>query len=800
MTRGAPLLCMLSLAALVVAASVCVADVPASRAPVVRFHAMVDPSPIHPGEVAEAKISAVIVPGFHIYSVQTTPGAGPIPTTVRLTGPNITPAPFILEDALVVKFDAGFQKNVAYHESSAIFTVPFRVGMESAHGKASIPIAISVHYQACNAIYCMPPADATLAVALPVVPGPVRDSFRNEPTPRSTMLVSPFPAPKHPPATSRTGLLAFIAAAFAAGLLALITPCVFPLIPVTFGFFTKQLGASGGKLVALAATYALGIVISFTALGLIVAATVGENGPNRIAANPWFNILFGLLFIVFGFAFFETFTPRLPGFLQRFTRPAQTGSRYVTVLLMGLAFVFAAFTCTAPFVATVLSLAVSAAHSGGWVRPVLGMVFFSLALALPFFLLSLFPSLLAKLPRSGSWLSVTKAVIGFIELAFAVLYFSKADLVWQAEVLTRPVIFGLWAVIAVCGALYLFGALKLSRYQEAPERITAGRAVGAVLFSALACYCFYAQSGRPINAALGAFLPPPGYGEVGRASDDRVQWLSDYDLARKESTATGKPLFIDFTGYTCTNCRWMELNIFPKAAVESQLAQFVTVRLYTDGGVDGPKNQALQSSLTGEVAQPLYAVLAPDGRKVTQSVGLDANPAHFAAFLAGGFAAAIAPLASVSPVDSGGVPASGTLALAPADAKAWVAYDSSALQSARTAHRPMIVDFSADWCVPCHAIERTVFSDPAVMALTPRFDTYKANLTDYYGAASTKLEDQFGIEALPTIVFIDADGNEAPDTRVTGIIKPADFAARMRTTLAIPTPRLSARPSLNPES
>ena len=614
--------------------------------------------------------------------------------------------------------------------------------------------------------------NAAVTTLVHLAPGAVRSSYSVAPPPPAAPWAHPMAsgAPIDQSSVPKQhGLLGFIAAAFIAGLLALLTPCVFPLIPVTFGYFTKQLGASGGRLVALAASYSIGIVLSFTALGLIVAATVGENGPNRIAANPWFNILFGVLFVVFGFAFFETFTPQLPGFLQRFARPAKTGSSFATVLLMGLAFVFAAFTCTAPFVATVLSLAVTASHSGGWLRPVLGMVFFSLALALPFFLLSLFPSMLAKLPRSGSWLSITKAVLGFVELAFAVLYFSKADLVWQARLLTRPVIFGLWACIAICGALYLVGALRLSKYQETFERLTPGRGFGAAIFVLFAAYCFYAQSGRPVNAGLGAFLPPPGYGGAAggsAASVDNVNWLGDYDQALKMARASGKPVFIDFTGYTCTNCRWMELNIFPKPQVTALLKQFVTVRLYTDGGPDGPKNQALQTTLAAEVAQPLYAILAPDGHKISQSVGLDSNPAHLVDFLSQGLSASLAaPSVAKTPTDTPPPPTAATNIAStvsnPAVVKAWAPYISTALATAKAAHRPMIVDFSADWCVPCHAIENSVFPNSAVVALTPKFATYMANLTNYGSPESKKLEDQFGIDALPTIVFIDASGAEA---------------------------------------
>ncbi len=438
-------------------------------------------------------------------------------------------------------------------------------------------------------------------------------------------------------------LFPFLLAAFGAGLLALVTPCVFPMIPVTLAFFTKQATAQGGdgaasqaKVVRLAGAYSAGIVLAFTAIGAVLAATVGAAGANRAGGEPVGQPRgFSLLFVVFGLALLEVTELRLPASLQGLTGAGRRHGGVLGVLGMGLTFVIAAFTCTAPFIGTVLVAAANASSGAQWFRPILGMAVFATALALPFFVLALFPGWLARLPKSGAWLTTVKGTMGFIELAAALKFLSNADMVWGWKVLTQPVLLALWAIIALAGCFWLLGALRIGF--GAPEgRPTAARGLWAAAFGAIAVYCLYGLTGRPLGGWVVAFLPPSGYG-VGSSpvaeTGDGLVWHDTLEAGLAEAKAQNKPVFIDFTGYTCTNCRLMEKNVFPNPAVRAELEQFVRVKLYTDGGENAKKNQTYQENTFGDVALPLYAVLGPDGKPAARSAGVTRQPAKFAGFL-----------------------------------------------------------------------------------------------------------------------------------------------------------------------
>ena len=769
------------------------AATPTSQHPVA-FTAHLEPANPRAGEYAAVEIDAAIASGWHLYSLTPTPPPGPTPTSVTLTAPptNLSVAGVVSEDAPVREVDPNFANLVSFHQTRAHFLVPVRVAA-TAPAQSAGTLAVHVHYQTCNNTICLPPSTVTLSVPVMVAAGPARAQYAVPPHSLANLATTPSPAAPPTSAASRPAiqgsLWRFALAAFGGGLLALLTPCVFPLIPVTFGFFTKQVADNRRKLIGLAGAYALGIIISFVALGLIAAVLFGAAGANRVAANPWFNLFFGILFVAFAFSFFESFIVTLPQGISRFARPAVGSSGLGGVLLMGLAFVFAAFTCTAPFIGTVLVAAASATGAREWLRPLLGMGCFALALALPFFLLALFPSLLAKLPRSGGWMTRFKAVLGFVELAYALTYFSKADLVWQAHILTQPVIYALWALICFSGVLYLLGLLRVSAYPDEAGRISPARIVFAALFGFLGLCCLYPLTGRHANLIVAAFLPPSGYGpslyvnvtsEPNAANDISSDsgWLTSYPAALAQAKSSGKPVFIDFTGYTCTNCRYVEQNTFTASSVKNLLTNQVTrLRLYTDGGASGPANEALQQKLFGTVALPLYAVVSPDGKVLSQNVGSSASPTQFAAFIQKGIQLAQAQLPAVGAPTAQVAQATPPQAPSAAGVATWTAFTPAALAQAGTTGKPAVVDFTASWCTNCHALERTVFTAPPVAGQLAQFSTFSANFDLPANAASEK---KYDIYALPAVLFFDKHGKEVPGTRVTGLVSATDFAARLK--------------------
>ena len=623
--RFGPLLLFALFAALVVSPANAQGRLPA------KWAAAVSPASVRPGEVVSVSVTATIKPGYHVYSLVPVPPPGPSETVLTVSAPGLTPAGPVTESMPEVIYDANFEKKLGLHENTATFTQALTVPKTAAPA-ASVPLTISVRYQACNATSCLPAKTVTVdAAPLAIVAGAVRPEYVNAPAVPGSAAVATAPAAKE-----SGSLGGFILAAFGAGLLALVTPCVFPLVPVTFAFFTKQAQGKPGGVVRLAGVYCIGIVLTFTAIGAALSATVGAAGANRLAASPWTNLVFAVLFVLFGLSLLEIVEIKPPAFLQKYAGAGQKHGGTLGVLGMGLTFVVSAFTCTAPFIGTVLVAASSAQTGTQWVRPIVGMTAFASALALPFFLLALFPSLLARLPKSGSWLSTVKGTMGFLELGAALKFLSNTDLVWHWQILTEPVLLALWTIIALAGAVWLLGLLQVGYGAPSPNATPLRRAWAGV-FALAGVYFLWGLSGRPLGDWVVAFLPPSGYGiknGAAKETDGGLAFLPTLEDGLKQAKAENKPIFIDFTGYTCTNCRLIEKNVFPNADVKSQMEKFVRVRLYTDGGPNGEQNQAYQEKTFGDIALPLYAVLTPDGKVIDHTAYTVAkDPAQFTAFL-----------------------------------------------------------------------------------------------------------------------------------------------------------------------
>jgi thiol:disulfide interchange protein DsbD len=422
----------------------------------------------------------------------------------------------------------------------------------------------------------------------------------------------------------------FLWLAATTGLLSLLTPCVFPMVPVTIAYFSTP-DTRGSFSLRRPLLFGLGIVATFTVLGLALAAVVGAAGLNRFASDPWVNLTLAALFLVFAanlFGWVNAPVPwRLANAADRASRDATPGSS-LGALIMGATFTLTSVTCTAPFVGTLLVLA----SRGSWATPVVGMIVYSTAFALPFVLLALVPRSVSRLPRAGGWLQTLRVLIGLLEVGAAIKFVSNTDMVLGWGVFTRNVVLLSWSALAVVGALYLGRNLR-ERIQRREWRPGELAPIGISLL--LAAWLASGLNGRPLPQ-IEAFLPPSApVTTIASAGGESATWmLNDYQGALDTARSKGKLVFVDFTGYTCTNCRWMEANIFSRPDVGAELGQFVLARLYTDG--DGElyeRQQALQEKTFGTVALPLYAVVTSDGKVRATFSGLSRNPAEFIAFL-----------------------------------------------------------------------------------------------------------------------------------------------------------------------
>ncbi|HYV61059.1 MAG TPA: cytochrome c biogenesis protein CcdA [Bryobacteraceae bacterium] len=422
----------------------------------------------------------------------------------------------------------------------------------------------------------------------------------------------------------------FLWLAASTGLLSLLTPCVFPMVPVTIAYFSsaENRRATGFRGALL---FGLGIVGTFTVLGLVLAALFGAAGLNRFAADPWVNITLAALFLLFAlnlFGWFELTVPsRILTAAYRGTRESSHGAS-LGALLMGATFTLTSVTCTAPFVGTLLVLAAR----GSWSAPVVGMIVYSSAFALPFVLLAIAPRFVGRLPRSGEWIRNLRVTIGFLEVAAAIKFVSNADLVLGWGVFTREVVLLAWMILALAAAGYL---LLQVRGGVRRREISFGPIVAAAAALAIAAWLSTGLSGKTLPQ-VEAFLPPRApVAVVATAGAAASEWmLNDYDAALAAARKSNRLVFVDFTGYTCTNCRWMEANIFNRPDVGAQLGQFVLARLYTDG--DGElyeRQQAFQEKTFGTVALPLYAVVDAEGKVRATFTGLTRDPSEFIDFL-----------------------------------------------------------------------------------------------------------------------------------------------------------------------
>lgn len=598
------------------------------------FAVSATPEVVRVGETVTVWIDVTLTDDWHIYSA-TTPDGGPYPTEFALSGDGFQRQGAVIQPPPIKEHDPNFDMQVEYYNKSVRFGVQAKVLERSVFGEATLTGEVT--YMLCNATSCLPPETYVFELPLKVEAGEARAEYVVAMAAVSRGGGDELDGTGSIADVDRAvseGLGAFLYLSFSMGLLALLTPCVFPMIPITVSFFTKQESQSRGESIAKSLAYCGGIIFTFTGLGLILAMTLGASGAAQFAANPWINLLITAIFVAFALALFGMFEIQLPYGLLNKLNQVQGGS-YGAILLMGFTFSLTSFTCTAPFVGTLLVLT----SQGTWMWPVLGMLAFSAAFALPFFFLSLFPQALAALPQSGGWLNSVKVVMGFLELAAALKFLSNVDLVWQWGIISRELFIAIWIVLfALCG-IYLLGKIRLP-HDSPLETVGPLRLLASAGVLSFSLYMMTGLFGAPMGE-LDAFFPPYGsYGEIAkiRSGEPELSWSDDYEVALAEAQKTGKPIFIDFTGFACTNCRWMEANVFPETEVHNLLKQYVRVQLYTDGREAVHKhNREFQESRFGTVALPLYVVISPDGETISSFPGMTRDKSVFVKFLEKGF-------------------------------------------------------------------------------------------------------------------------------------------------------------------
>jgi thiol:disulfide interchange protein DsbD len=583
-------------------------------------------------------VDATIEAPYHIYGIE--PVEGPIPTELSVELPQELQLDGALKAPAGTKhYDQGFETDVIWHSGVVRFEQPLKI--DGAAGNADIKI--SLRYQACTETYCLPPKTVSIDYRLPL-PGGQGSSVRERSdisgegkltanhadSKDSAAAGSVLERTRSYERLASETLGSFIGLAFLTGLIALLTPCVFPMIPITVSFFTKHAAPTRPQAVKKAVVYVAGIILSFTLFGWLMSVILGASGAQNFAANPWVNLFIGALFIVFALSLFGVFEIRVPNFLINLTQKRSDGGGNLGTLFAGITFTLVSFTCTVQFV----GLLMVASANGDWFLPIVGMLCFAAAFSAPFFILAIFPQYMASLPKSGGWLHETKIVMAFVEVAAAFKFFSNVDLVWDLELLTRPALLAIWIVLlGMCG-IYLLGKIRFKDDVEI-ERVGIGRTALSFYFLSLSIYLLSGLFGNPLQADLDAYLPPADYGVVGAKvqSHREEAWIEDYEKAVAESQKTGRPMFIDFTGKTCTNCRLMEKTMFVRNDVQELFSKMVLVRLWTDFGDRQEEYQDLQQRLVGSVALPFYAIVDGNEKVIASFGGLERDPEVFKHFL-----------------------------------------------------------------------------------------------------------------------------------------------------------------------
>jgi thiol:disulfide interchange protein DsbD len=620
-------------------------------------------------------MNATIEQGWHMYS-QFTPDGGPLPITVTIKNQkgNFELIGKTKESPYKKEFNKDFEVDEYYFENKATLTQKVKIT-----NPKTDKIVINLDFQACQNQCVNDNVDLTFAIPVVTIaetPVAVADTVKSDTATieKTTTQTEVKTAPKvEPKNEEKKGLWSIFLFAFIGGFAALLTPCVFPMIPMTVSFFTKQSKTPAqGKRNAI--IYGISIIGIYVVLGLAVTAIFGADALNALSTNVWFNVIFFVLLVFFATSFLGAFEIMLPNsWANKVDQQADRGG-IIGILFMALALAIVSFSCTGPIVGTLL---VQAASSGG-IAPIVGMLGFSSALALPFMLFAMFPGWLNSLPKSGGWLNTVKVSLGFLELALAFKFLSNADLVLQLHWFERETFLAIWIAIFGTWGIYLLGKITLP-HDSPLTHISVGRLMLALLVLSFTFYMIPGLFGAPLKL-ISAFPPPEEYSEspngVGGAaavfSSDQlpegaelnkhgILIFTDYEKGLSYAKTVNKPVLLDFTGHACVNCRKMENNVWTDEKVAQILKnEVVLISLFADDKRELPKSEQHISPSTGSEivtigdkwtdfmitkyktnTQPLYVLVDLDGNNlnsITPTTSYDPDAQLFEDWLKQGIA------------------------------------------------------------------------------------------------------------------------------------------------------------------
>jgi thiol:disulfide interchange protein DsbD len=583
---------------------------------------------------------ARLEPGWHLYS-QHIPEGGPVPTEFAvLEASGLEPYGEVMEGTPIEEYDPNFMMELKYFGDKAVFKQKAKIT-----GTGTVTANGEILFMVCDETQCLPPdyydfsfsvktnkkqiseepkSDAepeeedaaTAGVAEPVSEGDTASleaGTNSEPeTEANAEAEKTEAAPERK--EKQKSLLGIFILSFLGGFAALLTPCVFPMIPMTVSFFTKM-SKSRAKGISNAILYGIFIIGIYTLLGFLITMAFGPDALNALSTNIWFNLIFFVLLMVFAISFLGAFEITLPAsWINKADRAADSGG-VIGIFFMALTLGLVSFSCTGPIIGTLL---VEAAVHGDVAGPLTGMFGFSLALALPFMLFAMFPGWLNSLPQSGGWLNSVKVVLGFLELGLAFKFLSNADLVVQAGLLKREIFIAIWIAVGIAITLYLFGFIRLP-HDSKTDRIGVGRAMLATFFLAFTIYLVPGMWGAPLKLISG--FPPPlnysdspnGFGSGGMMLSNQdvpehadlgvhnLVMFHDFEHGLEYAKKVNKPIMLDFTGHACVNCRKMEEQVWSDPRVMERLQNdVVLISLYVDEKTRLPEEEHYVSEITGK--------------------------------------------------------------------------------------------------------------------------------------------------------------------------------------------------------